>query len=126
MPERNRTKDILIGAMTIAMIISSVALYVSKNKMPQAAPALTNAEEAVLQQQIVRIIASKKIADCTTLANVQYRQMCEQVLSAPVQIKGTPLQTTSAEPMTTTELQTLLKNAPSQLSPAVRIATTTP
>lgn len=106
--------------MTVAMVVATVVYY--RYWTSATVPTAPISEE----QQLLSIISAKNLSDCATLTNDQYRLVCEQVLSAQPQGKGTQLQTTSAESMTTVQLQTLLKNAPSQLYPAVRFASTTP
>ncbi|MFA6519922.1 MAG: hypothetical protein WCT41_03840 [Candidatus Paceibacterota bacterium] len=114
---------LIAGAIVVAASIVGAIFYAYKKG---ADASLTNAEEVVLQQEIARIIESKTLADCTTISNTTYRKACEQALSAPVQRKGIPLQTNSAEPMTAAQLEQLAKNSLSQSGYNVQRATTTP
>lgn len=122
----SRRAKIIAIAIGVILIIIDGALYVSKSKAPQTPP-LTNAEEAVLQQRIADIIASKKGTDCATLSNETYRLACEQILNVPQggQTTGVLLQTVPAAPMTEAQLRRLVKNSSSQPRYSITMATTT-
>jgi pyruvate dehydrogenase complex dehydrogenase (E1) component len=127
MLERNRTKDILIGVMTVAMIvISSVALYAynrSKNAplvSPSRTNTLTNTDEVALQQQIAGIIASKNESDCATLTNENYRLACEQFFK-PTQI-GTQLVPIQGENFSTTSLEALVNTTREKSGTVVKLS----
>jgi hypothetical protein len=123
----SRRAKIIAVAIGVVLLIVDGALFVSKNRAPQTPPALTNAEEAVLQQQIADIIASKNEANCATLTNETYRLACEQILGAPQGgQKGTLLQTVPTKTMTEAQLVDFLKNVSLKSPYVVSLATTTP
>ncbi|MHB8913737.1 MAG: hypothetical protein ACYC4I_01870 [Minisyncoccota bacterium] len=91
MLEHKKAIYILVGALGVAVVAVVFVFYTYKNSknVQQTSSSLTNAEEVVLQQQIGRIIASKKESDCATLMNKTYRTACEKSFH-PVQ-SGTEL-----------------------------------
>ena len=130
MLEQNRTKDILIGVMAIALVVVSAVWYAYRHSRnaQQTSPVLTSTEEVVLQQQIAEIISSKNESNCATLTNGNYRLACEQILSSPQGGRGSGIlpQSSPTESMTEAQLKSLLQRSSQQPLPTIQLATTTP
>lgn len=111
-----RNKDIntaLLGITIIAVVVVGIAyvVQITFGTIARTPHVLTNAKEVEMQRQLAQILASGRGAECATLADVQYRLDCYQVLSplANELDRGTPLQTSFAEPMTREQLQAVSK-----------------